>query len=80
MGQSVDNTTVLIRFTRSGDADLDGRVTDNDVTVLGGTYGDPSAGQWARGDFDYDGAVTSNDYFLIDNAFLAQNHAAAAPV
>jgi hypothetical protein len=65
-GRAVDNSSVLIRYTRTGDANLDGRVDDTDVTILGATYA-PSLSQpsWALGDFDYDGFVEDDDATLL---------------
>ena len=37
-GQPVDNSTVLVRFTRTGDANLDGVVNNDDVTIVGANY------------------------------------------
>jgi autotransporter-associated beta strand protein len=64
-GQSVDTTSVLIRGTRIGDATLDGVVDDNDVTVVGATFGMTSGANWGLGDFDYDGDVDDNDVTLV---------------
>jgi hypothetical protein len=65
-GQPVDNTSVLIGFTRTGDANLDGVVNDDDVTIVGATYapGVPQA-SWALGDFDYNGFVDDDDVTLL---------------
>jgi hypothetical protein len=54
----VDNTSVLIAYTRTGGANLDGLVNDDDVTIVGANYapGVPNA-NWAMGDFDYNGFV-----------------------
>jgi hypothetical protein len=81
-GQPVDNTSVLIAFTRTGDANLDGIVNDDDVTIVGATYapGVPNA-SWALGDFDYDGFVDDDDVTLL-GAFYDPSAAtlfAAAP-
>ena len=37
-GVPVDDSAILIAFTRTGDANLDDVVGDDDVTVLGATY------------------------------------------
>jgi hypothetical protein len=65
-GQSVDATSVLMRFTRTGDANLDGRVNDDDVTIVGAYY-DPRRenAAWALGDFDYNGFVDDDDVTLL---------------
>jgi hypothetical protein len=82
-GQPVDDTSILIAFTRTGDANLDGVVNDDDVTIVGATYapGVPNA-SWALGDFDYNGFVDDDDVTLL-GAFYdpsAQPLLAPAPV
>ena len=66
-GAPVDNTAVLIAFTRTGDANLDGLVNDDDVTIIGGMYA-PGIPQpsWALGDFDYNGFVDDDDVTLLN--------------
>jgi hypothetical protein len=65
-GQPLDATSVVITYTITGDANLDGRVDDNDVTVTGATYRTPNAQpQWALGDFDYNNFVNDDDITLI---------------
>ncbi|MEX2140550.1 MAG: PA14 domain-containing protein [Pirellulales bacterium] len=64
-GEAVDDTTVLIRTTRIGDANLDGVVGDDDVTIVGATFGMTSGAVWALGDFTYDGAVNDDDVTLL---------------
>jgi hypothetical protein len=65
-GQAVDNTSVLVAYTRTGDANLDGIVNDDDVTILGASYapGVPNP-SWAFGDFDYNGFVDDDDVTLL---------------
>jgi T5SS/PEP-CTERM-associated repeat protein len=65
-GQTVDDTSILMAFTRTGDANLDGLVNDDDVTILGATYA-PGVPQpsWALGDFDYNGFVDDDDVTLL---------------
>jgi hypothetical protein len=38
LGQTVDSTAVVARYTITGDLNLDGSVDDDDVTVFGATY------------------------------------------
>jgi hypothetical protein len=65
-GQAVDNTSVLLVHTRTGDATLDGVVNDDDVTIISATYapGVPQP-EWALGDFDYNGFVDDDDVTLL---------------
>ena len=65
-GQPVDDTSLLMAFTRTGDANLDGVVNDDDVTIVGATYA-PGVPQphWALGDFDFNGFVDDDDITLL---------------
>ncbi|MEX2142163.1 MAG: choice-of-anchor Q domain-containing protein [Pirellulales bacterium] len=65
-GQPVDDTAVLIAYTRTADANLDGLVNDDDATIVGATYG-PGVAQphWALGDFDYNDFVDDDDVTLL---------------
>jgi hypothetical protein len=65
-GQPVDDSSILIAYTRTGDANLDGLVNDDDVTIVGATYA-PGVPQphWALGDFDFNGFVDDDDVTLL---------------
>ena len=65
-GQPVDDTSLLVAYTRTGDGNLDGIVNDDDVTIVGTSYapGVPNA-SWALGDFDYNGFVDDDDVTLL---------------
>jgi hypothetical protein len=65
-GQPVDDTTVLMAYTRTGDVNLDGLVDDTDVTIIGATFA-PGVPQpsWALGDLDYNGFVDDADVTLL---------------
>ena len=74
-GNSVDATSVLVKYTYWGDANLDGRVDANDYDVIDRNFlMNPPAGDmgWWTGDFNYDGRIDANDYDRIDRAFLFQ--------
>jgi uncharacterized protein YjbI with pentapeptide repeats len=62
----VDANSVLVAYTRTGDANLDGVVDDADVTVVSAEYapGVPKP-HWALGDFDYNGFVDDADVTLL---------------
>jgi hypothetical protein len=62
-GQAVDATTVLVKFTYLGDADLDGDVDVNDLGKLASSW--QTAGPWTSGDFDYDGSIGVNDLGML---------------
>jgi hypothetical protein len=65
-GQTVDGSSVLLAFTRTGDANLDGVVDDADVTIVSAAYA-PGVPQphWALGDFDFNGFVDDGDVTLL---------------
>ena len=65
-GAAVDDTSILMAVTRTGDANLDGVVNDDDVTIVGASYA-PGVPQpsWALGDFDYNGFVDDDDVTLL---------------
>jgi hypothetical protein len=74
-GVSVDATSLLIKYTWYGDANLDGRVRADDFALIDrGFARHLSAGsaRWTDGDFNYDGSVTSADYLLMDAAYGTQ--------
>jgi hypothetical protein len=65
-GQPVDETSLLLAYTRTGDANLDGVVDDQDVTIVGATYApDVPQPAWALGDFDFNGFVDDADVTLL---------------
>jgi autotransporter-associated beta strand protein len=55
---------VEIRFTLSGDANLDGQVNSTDFSMLAANFN--QLGRfWAQGDFNYDGLVNALDFNAI---------------
>jgi fibronectin-binding autotransporter adhesin len=66
-GQSVDGTSVVVRYTLAGDANLDGTVDLTDFTFLAANFNGTNK-TWLRSDFNYDGNVD-----LTDFTFLASN-------
>jgi hypothetical protein len=79
-GQPVDPTTVLIRHTKTGDANLDGVVNDDDVTIVGAMYAPGTANAaWANGDFDYNGFVDDDDVTLLGALYAPGDPPIPAP-
>jgi hypothetical protein len=70
-GQTLDATSVMVKFTYSGDADLNGRLDGDDYFVIDSHAGvTPPAGSswsWFQGDFDYTTRINGDDYFLLDS-------------
>ena len=82
-GQPLDATSVVMTFTVTGDADLDGKVDDDDLTIVGATYA-PGVPQphWALGDFDYNGFVNDDDITLVGALYKTEqafSHTSPAP-
>ena len=63
MGQQVDSSTVLVRYTRVGDANLDGVTGIADFSVLAANFN--LSGDWVKGDFNYNGQVSIADFSLL---------------
>src|SRR5205814_7878267 len=68
-GQTVGSSSILVKFTRGADADLDGIVGNSDVTIVGGKFGAAGSGQWYFGDFDYSGACDNADVTALGGLF-----------
>ena len=65
-GRSVDDTTVVIKFTFVGDANLDGQVDALDYERVDLAIGNTGVFGTAQGDLNYDGSVDALDYEQID--------------
>jgi hypothetical protein len=61
LGQPVDSTALLIRYTLSGDANLDCTVDTLDFNLLAANFG-RTGRHWNNGDFNYDGGVNTIDF------------------
>jgi hypothetical protein len=71
-GRALDDTSVVIALTVTGDANLDGKVDDNDATIIGATYGANHAPTWAHGDFDYSGSIGDDDVTLVGALYKSE--------
>ena len=65
----MSSSSILIKFTRGADADLDGVVGNADVTILGGKFGAVGTGEWYYGDFDYSGSCDNADVTALGGLF-----------
>jgi hypothetical protein len=66
IGYFDDGSSVRVRKTLRGDANVDGRVNFNDLVALAANYNLASGAFWYQGDFNYSGSVNFND--LVDLA------------
>ncbi|HEY7087842.1 MAG TPA: hypothetical protein VH518_07105 [Tepidisphaeraceae bacterium] len=75
-GQSVDTSSILIKYTYAGDADLDGDADGVDIgtwaTNFTGELGGAGSQVWTQGDWDYDGDVDGVDAGLWAQAFTGE--------
>ncbi len=80
-GVAVDPSSLLLRYTVLGDANLDGKVDIADFLLLRHNFGLTSNASWDQGDFDYDGKIDITDFMILRAHFgasLAATPAAAA--
>jgi hypothetical protein len=64
-GETVDATSVLVKYTYGGDANLDGKLNVDDYTKI--DFNVPLASRnFFNGDFNYDGKINVDDYTIID--------------
>jgi hypothetical protein len=64
VGQSIDNTSVLFRYTLAGDATLDQTVDVSDLGRLATNWQQTSR-RWSQGNFNYDGVVDTSDLGIL---------------
>jgi subtilisin family serine protease len=69
---TVDASSVLIKYTYTGDANLDGLVSGDDYTLIDFAIAVPGSSLWQNGDFNLDGLISGDDYTAIDFAIAAQ--------
>ena len=74
-GQTVDATTVVIKYTYAGDANLDGTIDGGDYGAIDNNIQIPGATGYFNGDFNFDGVIDGGDYGVIDNNIQAQGAA-----
>jgi hypothetical protein len=76
-GQSVDSTSLLIKYTYDGDTDLDGDVDVADLGALASNW--QQEGFWTAGDFDYNGTIDVNDLGMLASNWQAGVGSPLAP-
>jgi hypothetical protein len=72
-GQPVTPDDVLVKYTYTGDGNLDGAVTFDDYAAMDSAFFNliPNLG-WANGDINFDGVINFDDYSVVDQAFFFQ--------
>jgi hypothetical protein len=71
-GQTVDATTILVKYTYVGDADLNGHIDASDYGRIDNFFQFPGTTGYANGDFNFDGVIDASDYGYIDNSLQLQ--------
>jgi hypothetical protein len=69
-GFIVTSSSVLVKYTYVGDANLDGVVNGADLAMMSAT-----GTSWMQGDFNYDGVVNADDYALFMLGIAGQGSA-----
>jgi hypothetical protein len=64
MGQTVQPTDTLVRYTLKGDCDLNGAVNFDDLLRLAANY-NASGTKWTTGDANYDGTTNFDDLLAL---------------
>jgi hypothetical protein len=64
---------ILVKFTYTGDGNLDGAVTFDDYAAMDAAFFGtiPNLG-WATGDINFDNVINFDDYAVVDQAFFNQ--------
>jgi hypothetical protein len=65
--ETVDSTSILLKFTYGGDATLDGKINIDDYVKIDSGIAGGYTG-WVNGDFNYDGKVSIDDYITVIDA------------
>jgi len=65
-GVTVDATTVLVKYTYAGDANLSGNIDADDYALIDFYSHVANVHGYFNGDFNYDGDINADDYALID--------------
>jgi hypothetical protein len=71
--QTVKRDYVLVKFTYTGDGNLNGQVDFDDYAAMDSAFFQliQNLG-WATGDINNDGVITFDDYSIVDQAFFFQ--------
>jgi hypothetical protein len=77
-GQPIDATTLLIRGTLKGDANLDRQVDVADLGIVSSNW-QSSGRRWSQGDFDYDADVDVSDLGMLASNWQSSLPQSASP-
>jgi hypothetical protein len=71
-GFTVNATCVLVKYTYTGDANLDGVIDPDDHALFDFNDVNPNAHNYFNGDFNFDGDINADDAALMVFNFIAQ--------
>ena len=77
-GTVINESSMLVRYTAFGDANLDGQVNLADFNALAANFGGGER-VWSQGDFNYDGVVNLNDFNVMAANFGVTALGSAVP-
>jgi hypothetical protein len=66
VGETVSPTNILVKFTYTGDANLDGSINADDYAVIDLYSQTPGSNGYWHGDFNRSGSINADDYAWID--------------
>jgi hypothetical protein len=78
-GKTVFQSTMLVRYTTLGDANVTANTNALDFNTLATNFGKSSL-NWYQGDFNYDGSVNTSDFVLLASRFDSSVPTSAAVV
>jgi hypothetical protein len=71
--QTVKPDYVLVKFTYTGDGNLDGTITLDDYAAMDAAFFHViQVLGWSTGDVNFDGVINFDDYAVVDQAFFQQ--------
>jgi ELWxxDGT repeat protein len=71
-GETIDGSSVVIKYSWAGDLNLDGLVDAQDYGVIDNWVQFPGTRGYANGDINFDGVIDATDYGIIDNTIQLQ--------
>src|SRR6185503_3397488 len=78
-GETVNNNSILVKYTYNGDANVNGVLDADDYAQIDSGFASQSTG-YLNGDFNYSGgAPNADDYFIIDKTFADQDTPLGVP-